>query len=304
MTIAARTSEPRTMTYSFPPPAGFDAAPQWTGSGFRLGGETVSVLEYSENCEGWSDDLTTLHEENAGDSHPIDLASRSDALDQLSSHFRSSDAFTLLEVGCSSGFMLRAMAKRFPAATIIGSDVVRGPLGALAEKVPYIPLLRFDLVCCPLESQSCDAVVMLNVLEHIADDAAALSQVHRILRPGGIAVIEVPAGPHLFDAYDKALKHFRRYRIGELTDKMRMAGFRVERKSHLGFFLYPAFAWTKHRNQRVIYDSEDLTVVVKSQASDSSKSKLLSLAVRLERALGKWVSYPTGIRCLAVGRRD
>jgi SAM-dependent methyltransferase len=144
---------------------------------------------------------------------------------------------------------------------------------------------------------------MLNVLEHIDDDESALRQVHRILKPGGAIVVEVPAGPQLFDAYDKALRHFRRYRLAELTEKLRAAGFVVERQSHLGFFLYPAFAAVKRKNQLTLRKVSDLDGIVRKQASKSSRSLLLSAAVRLEEKLGKRLSYPVGIRCLAVGRK-
>ena len=50
------------------------------------------------------------------------------------------------------------------------------------------------------------------MLEHVEDDQAAIRQVYRILQPGGVAVIEVPAGPDLYDIYDRQLMHHRRYR--------------------------------------------------------------------------------------------
>jgi len=289
------------LSFKLSPPLNSTNNPEWVGGGFRLGQQIVPVLEYSENFAGWSDDLTALHEEAAGDSHPIDVASRDDALRQLQANL-SMKAACILEIGCSSGFMLKKMKLALPDATIVGADVVREPLYRLAKELPSVPLLRFDLLQCPLPYDSFDAVVMLNVLEHIEDDFSALAQVHRILKPGGIAVIEVPAGPHLYDAYDKALNHFRRYKLSELTAKLQSAGFSVERQSHLGFFLYPAFAMVKRRNQRQ-KSQEDPNALVKAQASDTSSSGLLKIAVAMEQALGNWFSYPTGIRCLALGRK-
>ncbi|MBX9810887.1 MAG: class I SAM-dependent methyltransferase [Burkholderiales bacterium] len=289
------------LSFKLSPPLNATSSPEWVGGGFRLGQQIVPVLEYSENFAGWSDDLTALHEEAAGESHPIDVASRNDALRQLQANL-STKTPCILEIGCSSGFMLKKMKLALPDATIVGADVVREPLYRLAKELPSVPLLRFDLLQCPLPSDSFDAVVMLNVLEHIEDDLSALVQVHRILKPGGIAVIEVPAGPHLYDAYDRALKHFRRYDMVELAAKLRKAGFSVERQSHLGFFLYSAFAMVKRRNQRQ-QGQEDPNALVKAQASDTSSSGLLKLAVAVERVLGNWFSYPTGIRCLALGRK-
>ena len=289
------------LSFKLSPPLNSTSHPEWVGGGFRLGQQIVPVLEYSENFAGWSDDLTALHEETVGESHPIDVASRDDALRQLQANL-SMKAPCILEIGCSSGFMLKRMKLALPDATIVGADVVREPLYRLARELPSVPLLRFDLLQCPLPSDSFDAVVMLNVLEHIENDISALAQVHRILKPGGIAVIEVPAGPHLYDAYDEALNHFRRYKISELTAKLQSAGFSVERQSHLGFFLYPAFAMVKRRNQRQ-KGQENPNALVKAQASETSSSRLLKLAVAIEQALGHWFSYPTGIRCLALGRK-
>jgi SAM-dependent methyltransferase len=290
-----------TLPFQLPRPIKSLSQPEWVGGGFRLGQHFVPVLEYSENFSGWSDDLTALHEDAAGEAHPIDVASRKDALRQLRTSL-SMKAPCILEIGCSSGFMLKKMKLALPDATIVGADVVREPLYRLAKELPSVPLFRFDLLQCPLPADSFDAIVMLNVLEHIEDDISALAQVHRILKPGGIAVIEVPAGPHLYDAYDKALNHFRRYSISELKAKFQIAGFSVERQSHLGFFLYPVFAMVKRRNQRQKCQ-ENANTLVKEQASKTSSSRLLKLAIAMEQVLGKWFSYPTGIRCLALGRK-
>jgi SAM-dependent methyltransferase len=290
------------LPFKLPPPPNAASFPEWIENGFRLGQQVVPVLEYSENFAGWSDDLTTLHEEAAGEAHPIDVASRQDALRQLQSHL-STKTPCILEIGCSSGFMLKAMKQALPGAVIVGADVVREPLYKLARELPTVPLLRLDLLQCPLPSSSFDAVVMLNVLEHIQDDDAALAQVYRLLKPGGIAIIEVPAGPRLYDAYDKALKHFRRYDIGELTAKLLKVGFSVERQSHLGFFLYPAFAIVKRRNQRQTNGEVGRNALVRMQASSTSSSRLFRLAIAIETALGKWLSFPNGIRCLARVRK-
>ena len=101
-----------------------------------------------------------------------------------------------------------------------------------------------------------DAVVTLNVLEHIDDDERALRQIHRILKPGGLAVIEVPAGPQLYDVYDKLLMHHRRYTLCGLSRLARTVGFELLTQSHLGVFVYPAFWLVKQRNKRFLSEAE------------------------------------------------
>jgi len=72
-----------------------------------------------------------------------------------------------------------------------------------------------------------DAVIMINVLEHIADDRDVLREFHRILRPGGHLLIFVPALMALYSPLDRLFGHHRRYHRGELVEKVAAAGFRI-----------------------------------------------------------------------------
>jgi SAM-dependent methyltransferase len=292
------------LPFVLPPLAPGAPVPQWTGHGFRLGDADTSVLEYGSDLRGWNDELTALHESAAGAGHPIDCASRDDALAQLREHV-TGERPVLLEIGCSSGFMLRRLREAWPETQLLGADVVRQPLFDLARALPDVPLLRFDLVRCPLPDACLDAVVLLNVLEHIEDDAAAMRQVARILRPGGIAVIEVPAGPELYDAQDEALHHYRRYTADQLERLSRGAGLATVRRSHLGFFVYPAFRAAKRRSQRVATgNSGGAMAALEANIGTTSKSRLLGGALRLEQWLARHrVNYPTGIRCLLTARK-
>jgi ubiquinone/menaquinone biosynthesis C-methylase UbiE len=284
--------------FTLPPQSPGKPIPIWAGNGFSVGDNFFPVLEYSSNAHGWTDDLTIMHEETAGSNHFIDQASRHHVLEQLRKYVRGNTP-VILEVGCSSGFMLRLIRDHLTDALVMGSDVVHGPLEKLAENLPNVPLFRFDLIHCPLPDNSVDAVVMLNVLEHIENDMAAIQQVYRILKPGGIAVIEVPAGPNLYDVYDKLLRHFRRYTLTGLCELVKKANFKIVEQSHLGFLMYPGFWLVKQRNKRFL--SEDAAAhrqIVEKNIRDTGGSPLLKAIMHLELALGRWVSYPFGIRCL------
>ena len=78
-----------------------------------------------------------------------------------------------------------------------------------------------------------DGAVLVNVLEHIADDAQALRELFRILKPGGTLLLFVPALPFLFSRLDSFYGHFRRYRRDPLAGLVADAGFEVRDARYL-----------------------------------------------------------------------
>jgi len=285
------------LPFDLPPTAGCSVSPKWDGRNFVFGNQSTQVLEYSENLAAWSDELSVLHEETIGDRHPIDIASRKDALRQVKKFMPVKKA-VIMEIGCSSGYFIRDLAGSFPEAVIVGADVVKEPLYRLAKNFPGIPLIRFDLLRCPLPDQGVDVLVMLNVLEHIEDDLGALQKTFNLLKDGGALIIEVPASPGLYGAYDVQLHHFRRYSAKDLHGKLTAAGFTVCRKSHLGFILFPAFAIVKLFNKCFI--SKNNKSVVRQQASSTSGNALVKWALEFESKYLSDFQLPFGIRVLSV----
>jgi SAM-dependent methyltransferase len=290
-----------TLPFECPPPKGYRSKPVWEGKGFICEDQQMPVLEYSENSSGWTDSMTTLHEEVAWDSHPIDIASRMDALAQIKKILPHSHA-VILEIGCSSGFLLKEMVRVFPGAIVMGADVVKEPLYRLSKSLIGVPLFRFDMVQCPLPEKIIDVIVMLNVLEHIEDDVGALKKAYRLLKPGGSLVLEVPAGPRLYDDYDSELHHYRRYSPSDLGAKLNKIGFRVIRKSHLGFLLFPAFALVKLKNKYVPHRKKES--IVRSSVSSTLGNGLVRFGLRAESKFLNNLHLPFGIRALFVARRE
>lgn len=286
--------------FELPVIAGETEKPIWNINGFLLGNKRKKVLSYSENSAGWDDSLTVFTEENDGDNHPIALASRKHTISQIKRFCKMADP-VILEIGCTSGFMLKDLKKNFPHAFLIGADVIPEKLEALADKMPNVPLLQFDLTQCPLPDNSIDVLVMLNVLEHIEQDEKALLQIKRILRPGGLLILEVPAGPHLYDVYDKFLRHFRRYQLSALEKVLKKIEFKIEKKSHLGVFIYPFFARVKKKNLS-LSEAEQKEIVAK-EIKNSAEVPLLNFVMNLELLLGRYLSYPVGIRCIVTAKK-
>jgi SAM-dependent methyltransferase len=88
---------------------------------------------------------------------------------------------------------------------------------------------------------SFDAIVLLNVLEHIPDDRVALATLAGLLRPGGRLVLWVPAFEVLYGRFDHRIGHYRRYRRHDLVEKCTIAGLRpieVRYTNLPGFFAW------------------------------------------------------------------
>ena len=135
-----------------------------------------------------------------------------------------------LEVGCGLGNFTPFLLDR---ELVVATDLSAEYCAAVAARFPDAPhlvVLPHDITAdpAPLIEYGFDTVICLNVLEHIADDLAALQNIHRVLVPGGVLVLLVPAVPALYGTLDAAIGHWRRYRRDELIRKAKDAGFTPE----------------------------------------------------------------------------
>jgi SAM-dependent methyltransferase len=81
-----------------------------------------------------------------------------------------------------------------------------------------LPVVRADaLAAFPCADEVFDAVILLDVLEHLVDPHCLLDETHRVLIPGGVVVIMVPAGPELWSYWDGMHGHQRRYTRASLA---------------------------------------------------------------------------------------
>jgi SAM-dependent methyltransferase len=255
-----------------------------------------------EHAVNWSEDLETLHEESSR-THFIDVWTRRAMLARVGP---LPAAPTVIDVGCSTGYLLEDLRRAIPAASLIGVDLVAGGLRKAHTNVPEAVLLQADACALPLDDASVDAAVSANLLEHVPNDERALAELFRILRPGARAVIVVPVGPGNYDYYDRFLGHERRYARGELAGKATAAGFEMLEDIHLGAPLYPAFWAVKQRNRRRYggLQGDALEQKVRADISSTSDSVLGPLACRLEEwMLARDIRLPFGIRGLTVLER-
>jgi SAM-dependent methyltransferase len=177
---------------------------------------------------------------------------RREILERLIAGLNLPEGARLLEIGSGTGGNL-AMLARFGEVCAVENDAyarrhaseisgisVRG--GSLPDALPFDDG-SFDLVC------------LFDVLEHVENDAAALERVCRLLKPGGRAVVTVPAYQWLYGAHDRAHHHFRRYTARRLRAMARGAGLRVAKCGYFNTLLFPAIAL--RRLQQIVTGGHD-----------------------------------------------
>jgi SAM-dependent methyltransferase len=133
-----------------------------------------------------------------------------------------------------------------------------------------------------------DTVLCCNVLEHVEDDDAVLRQFSQFLPSDGRIVLIIPALKHLYGEIDKAIHHYRRYDRGEISAKLKRAGFAVEKTQFLNVLGVPG--WYLN------------SCLLKRKTVPGFQARLNDLLVPLLR-LEKYFPLPWGMSLLAVGRK-
>ncbi len=145
----------------------------------------------------------------------------------------------VLDVGCGAGGTSRWLLDQGHDAC--GVDSSPASLEHAADLVPASLLYRADADSVPFPDGSFDGVLLLDVLEHV-DDAAALAEARRVVRPGGWVLVSVPAFPSLWSFRDVDAGHLRRYSRRGLEDVVRRSGLVIERSTYYQWALFPILA--------------------------------------------------------------
>ncbi|MGH8437026.1 MAG: class I SAM-dependent methyltransferase [Pseudomonas sp.] len=201
----------------------------------------------------------------------------------------------LLDIGCGGGGFLEALSKYGQAMGVdaepttvefarrtTGCEVC---LGVLPDDI-RLPHGSFDVVCA------------LDVIEHVADDEAALRTIVDLLAPGGIFVCAVPAFGFLWSHHDVVNEHKRRYTRPELVSKIAAAGLTLERATYFNIILFPLIAAARMlRSKRNETDGADSPLVPRPV------NAALTALFGSERFLLRAFDAPFGVSLLTLARK-
>jgi 2-polyprenyl-3-methyl-5-hydroxy-6-metoxy-1,4-benzoquinol methylase len=207
-------------------------------------------------------------------------------------------ARSLLEVGCGTGFVLSGINDARSGLMLVGSDLHPAGLAFAQRRVPDAELYQMDARHIPFDSEF-DVVLALDVIEHIQEDEAVLTEIFKAVKPGGGAIVSVPQHPRLWSANDDFSQHKRRYTRGELKSKLRNAGFEVRQVTSFVTTLLPLMLVSRMRQR-------DLATFDPSGEYRSPRvvDRVFEGLLETERwVIGKGASLPAGGSLFAVATK-
>jgi len=199
----------------------------------------------------------------------------------------------ILDVGCGTGANLLMLANYGEAEGVDvseealafcrarGLDKVR--LGA-AEELPY-------------EDGTFDLVTAFDVVEHMDDDLAGLKEMRRVLRPGGRALLFVPAFMFLWGLQDDVSHHRRRYRLPELRRVLEQAGFEVERSTYANITFFAPILLG-----RQLMRLTGITTESENSINVPALNGLFGAILGAESTVLRYMNLPFGVSGLCVAR--
>ena len=200
----------------------------------------------------------------------------------------------ILDVGCGTGAILKQLGN--PEKNV-GIDLAPEAISFCRQR-GLDNVRQGDIGALPFADASFDAVICSSVLYHqwVGDIAGAVCEMHRVLRPGGVVLINVPAFPFLHSAHDKAVMTAHRFRRPEIRQLLLKQNFTIRRLTYWTTFLFPlAVAARTLGGSKMGRDFET--------TNTSFAQRVFAQVMALELRLLRNVSLPFGVALLAVARK-
>jgi SAM-dependent methyltransferase len=207
------------------------------------------------------------------------------------------EARNLLEVGCGTGQVLRALAHAVPSLLLTGVEGSFEGLRLVSQSVPGLDAIQASATALPYDSEF-DVVGAFDVLEHIPDDAAAMNEIVRSVKPGGGVLLTVPQHPRLWSSLDRYSGHQRRYTRRALTTLARTAGLDVMFVTSFVSFLLPMLFVSRMRQR-----SDDVDPMQEFRISPALNAVAAATMASERLLIAAGISLPAGGSLLLVARR-
>lgn len=212
--------------------------------------------------------------------------------DLVQRYLKSKDK--ILDFGCNYGHSTRLLQSL--GYDTFGLDISDEAIGygrSLGIKNIFLESEKY------FPPNSFDAIISLDVLEHIEDDKNALKNLLNLVRPNGIIVIMVPAYMFLWGVQDTISHHYRRYTLKKLIDLSNSVGAEVIRKSYFNTLLFIPIAMFRLFTRFFIKNPHDSDLDI----NNSFMNKLFFYIFDFERRILRYFDMPFGVSILLILRK-
>ena len=203
----------------------------------------------------------------------------------------------LLDLGCGTGIVSQDLRAH---AAVTSLDYAAEALHFCTRR-DLTRLVRADAQTLPFADAGFDLVVALDTLEHLEDDVRGMQEMRRVMKPGGTAIINVPALQILWSSHDLVNHHFRRYTRPQLQRLIEQAGFTLQKLSYTNLILFPPTLavrlWKRATGGADTPAHEILEISPRINAA-------LLWLMEMERALVRRTNLPVGTSIFAVAVAD
>ena len=204
----------------------------------------------------------------------------------------------LADCGAGTGIFADEMRTR---CQVVALDDYDESFQLLCARLGKDHVLKGSCTALPLADNSVDVLTALDVIEHVKNDQVSLREFLRVLLPGGIAVITVPALMALWSDWDVTLRHYRRYNAPALR-KLIPPGFEILHLNYVNVAVLPLVFLIRKFRALKQWLGFQVTARSEDRIPPEWLNRLLEwLFVRL--ACQKTVIFPAGVGLLAVLRK-
>jgi SAM-dependent methyltransferase len=200
---------------------------------------------------------------------------------------------SILDIGCGTGVLMTEL-KKFGQVT--GIDLSEEALAFCRQK-GIRNVKRGDVLKIPEPDKKYDLALALDVIEHVENDQQAISEIRRVLKPGGLAIIFVPAFMFLWGVTDIVSHHFRRYTKSQLVKKLLANDFKIERASYFNTFLFPPIFLVRFASRFLPSKRKDDFFT-----GAGLVNKILGLIFSAEAIALRLINFPFGVSIMVVAK--
>lgn len=199
----------------------------------------------------------------------------------------------VLDIGSGTGSNLRLL-RELGFQKYVGLDSRENALRYCSRK-GFSRVLKGDACALPFLDGTFDFILATDVIEHIDDDELAIREIARVLRPGGKALITVPAFQSLWGVHDDLSEHKRRYLMPELRSVVARNGLSVIDDFYFNFFLFVPI-WLA----RKIIRRSGIEIRSENEINSSAINFILKIIFGLDVKLASKMRIPFGVSALCI----